>query len=845
MKSTDKPSNALRVLAASLLLLQGVAAAHSPHHLITDIATAPAGPANSHTYILVTDQLFRSEGEAGPWKNLVNGINNQYGFTSIEVSPAYADDNTAFVATSGDGVYRTTDQGESWTKVVAGLDRLDVHVLSVSSSYTTDSRVLAAAESGGAWRSVDGGNQWQMVLSESVVITALAELGNPAGTAIVAGDTDGNVWRSGDGGRLWEIVHELSGAGGVTSIAVDANVIYVGTSQGGLYRSPDAGVSFERVLMPASLGKPLCRLDDDDDSGRDAHITAVTIASTPAGERTVLAASWYGGVFASGDSGESWTVRDDGLSCHVQADDIGTPHLRGIAVLSLKGRQTIWLGAFDGLFRSDGEASVWQQVETLPLNQIKGMAVTAAADQPLVIALSTYGGGFYLTEDRGRHWTIGNRGLQTTRLSGLSFSPGFARDGTVYAGASRRLLKSSDRGQSWQRINLEQPSFGRRVVNRLNNIGLPTGWLRSDSGNRGPKYPTFLAALGGERQGTVLIATRYHGLMSYTESTGDIESVWSGTDEIMGGLAMAPGPRDKAAMFSSVRGIGVIRSVDGGKNWDTVNTGLAFISDWALHPDRGDFRRDIDISVSPGYATDRTVFVGSPAADGLYVSRDGGDSWQSSGADFGITPAPVIAIAVSPDFSSSGSMLVSVKGAGLFLSNDRGKSFGPLRRSLIGANASIENLEYSPNFVADRLIVAASDEQLFVSSDNGASWSEVLRPVRYEDMRDVVVFEGDWKRQNDEAFSALTQTSSGTQGDTVTLRFIGGGIRWVGSTGPNCGKAQLAIDGVPVAEVSCHADEVRHMQSLFMKEGMEPGPHTLVIRVTSGNIAVDALDVLP
>ena len=845
MKSTDKPSNALRVLAASLLLLQGVAAAHSPHHLITDIATAPAGPANSHTYILVTDQLFRSEGEAGPWKNLVNGINNQYGFTSIEVSPAYADDNTAFVATSGDGVYRTTDQGESWTKVVAGLDRLDVHVLSVSSSYTTDSRVLAAAESGGAWRSVDGGNQWQMVLSESVVITALAELGNPAGTAIVAGDTDGNVWRSGDGGRLWEIVHELSGAGGVTSIAVDANVIYVGTSQGGLYRSPDAGVSFERVLMPASLGKPLCRLDDDDDSGRDAHITAVTIASTPAGERTVLAASWYGGVFASDDSGESWTVRDDGLSCHVQADDIGTPHLRGIAVLSLKGRQTIWLGAFDGLFRSDGEASVWQQVETLPLNQIKGMAVTAAADQPLVIALSTYGGGFYLTEDRGSHWTIGNRGLQTTRLSGLSFSPGFARDGTVYAGASRRLLKSSDRGQSWQRINLEQPSFGRRVVNRLNNIGLPTGWLRSDSGNRGPKYPTFLAALGGERQGTVLIATRYHGLMSYTESTGDIESVWSGTDEIMGGLAMAPGPRDKAAMFSSVRGIGVIRSVDGGKNWDTVNTGLAFISDWALHPDRGDFRRDIDISVSPGYATDRTVFVGSPAADGLYVSRDGGDSWQSSGADFGITPAPVIAIAVSPDFSSSGSMLVSVKGAGLFLSNDRGKSFGPLRRSLIGANASIENLEYSPNFVADRLIVAASDEQLFVSSDNGASWSEVLRPVRYEDMRDVVVFEGDWKRQNDEAFSALTQTSSGTQGDTVTLRFIGGGIRWVGSTGPNCGKAQLAIDGVPVAEVSCHADEVRHMQSLFMKEGMEPGPHTLVIRVTSGNIAVDALDVLP
>jgi hypothetical protein len=79
----------------------------------------------------------------------------------------------------------------------------------------------------------------------------------------------------------------------------------------------------------------------------------------------------------------------------------------------------------------------------------------------------------------------------------------------------------------------------------------------------------------------------------------------------------------------------------------------------------------------------------------------------------------------------------------------------------------------------------------------------------------------------------------------VTLRFIGGGIRWLGSTGPDCGSAQVAIDGALVASVSCHADEVMHMQDLFMKERLTPGPHTLVIRVMSGNVAVDAFDVLP
>ena len=845
MKSTDRRSNTLWNLAAIFLLLPGFSAAHSPHHLITDIATAPAGPVNSHTYILVTDQLFRSEGEAGPWKNLVNGINNQYGFTSIEISPGYASDKTAFVATSGDGVFRTTDQGDSWVKTVSGLDRLDIHRLSVSSNYTTDGRVLAAAEAGGVWRSVDGGEQWSMVLSEGTVINAFTELADSAGSAIVAGDAAGNVWRSDDGGRLWEIVHELHAAGEITSITVDGRVVYAGTSQDGLYRSSDGGETFDRVLMPASLGKLLCRPEGEGDSDSAAYITAVTVTSMPTGARKVLATSWYGGVYVSADGGESWTVRDEGLSCHVQADSIGTPHFQEIAILPHDQRQTIWLGAFDGLFRSDGEASVWQQVETLPLNQIKGMAVTADVDQPLVIALSTYGGGFYLTEDSGNNWTIGNQGLQTTRLSGLSFSPAFARDDTLYAGASRRLLKSSDRGQSWQRINLEQPGFGQRVVNRLDNMGLPTDWLRSDSGNRGPKYPTYMVALAGERHGTVLIATRYHGLMSYTESTGDVESVWSGTDEIMGALAIAPGAGDDATMFSSVRGRGVIRSVDGGESWGTVNNGLGFISDWAANPDRGDFRRDIDIVVSPAFAEDKTVFAGSPAVDGLYLSHNGGDSWQLSNVDFGMAPAPVIAIAVSPDFASSGSLLVSVKGAGLFLSNDRGRNFEPIASSLIDENASIEHLEYSPNFTADRSIVAASDEKLFVSSDNGETWSEIVRPVRYEDMRDVVVFDGEWKRQNDEDFSARTQTSSGAQGDTVTLHFIGGGIRWLGSTGPDCGSAEVTIDGVRVATVSCHADRLGHMQDVFMKERLTPGPHTLLIRVMSGNVAVDAFDVLP
>ncbi len=69
---------------------------------------------DSHTFILITDQIFRLDTAGAFWKNLAKGLNNQYSFTAIELSPDYESDKTLFAASSGDGVYRSTDYGESW-----------------------------------------------------------------------------------------------------------------------------------------------------------------------------------------------------------------------------------------------------------------------------------------------------------------------------------------------------------------------------------------------------------------------------------------------------------------------------------------------------------------------------------------------------------------------------------------------------------------------------------------------------------------------------------------------------------------------------------------------------------
>ena len=435
------------------------------------------------------------------------------------------------------------------------------------------------------------------------------------------------------------------------------------------------------MLLPEESGPPICKKDDPDHPQPDAHITSVTVIPDAAGVNTVLATSWYGGVYVSKDNARSWSVWSDDLTCESQADSLSVPHFRDLEVTRLgDGRLVYWLGAFDGVFRNVDEASPWQQQETLPLGLIKGMAVTGGKNQPPAIALSTYGGGFYLTHDSGSTWTIGNKGLLTTRLTGMAFSPNYSEDDVIYAGAIRRLLKSSDRGHSWQLITLDTPSFGSRVRNKLASWGVPVG---SSNSNSSPIYPTHLAPLLHEGSVRVLMGTRKHGIMTFVESTSEVETTWTGTEQVINSLVASPDFEQDRTLFASIRGKGVFRSHDGGTAWTAVNRGLDFISDWAQNPDRGDFRRDVNVSISPDFSTDYILFAGSPASDGLYVSHDGGNSWKRSVADFGASPAPVLAVSVSPEFATDSTLIVSINGRGLFRSDDRGKHFESIGQQLV------------------------------------------------------------------------------------------------------------------------------------------------------------------
>ena len=840
---------------AILLTAYGSASAHSPHHVITDVAVSPNYSSDGSVFILIQDQLFRSADGKSGWKNLINGLDNQYTLTSLAISPAFGSDQVVFVASSGDGIYRSSDGGDSWNRVNAELGTLNVSKLSISPAFETDGRLLAATKAGGLWRNDGSADEWQRVLPVDVRVTSLHEHQSANATqSVFAADEDGTIYRSADGGVTWKVISRLPGSENVTSIDGSGETLFIGSKTSGLYRSLDGGRTLTAVRSFESVRQTDCEGNQLDVEVLDQHITSINLSPTFSDDRALYVSTWYNAVFVSTDGGETWSSWQQGIRCNAQADAERAPHFSSVSISKdRKGKLVFWLAAFDGLFHGHGAGSAWKQLETLPLGLIKGWAVTNGSHNRPVVALGTYGGGFYRTDDLGSTWTIGNRGLKTTRLTGIAFSSDYVRDKVIFAGADRQLLWSKDRGTTWTSINLQEYGLGARIAFRLHKLGVPKSWTRGlyDPGHVRNVYPTHIITLPALCNSKALFATRFHGVMEFDRSSGDIASVWDGTDRIMNSFEMSPAFERDHTLIASVRGEGLIRSTDGGRSWQPINNGLQFIEQWSKNSSAGNYRRDISVAMSPDYENDAMIFAGTASADGLYVTNDGGKHWRKSSVTKDGRPTAIIALAISPEFREDQTLIVSVKGHGLYLSMDRGHSYEPFGSELLKMNASIEHLEFSANFANDNLILAASDEQLLVSHDRGQTWSGIVRPVRYEDMRDVFRFQGNWEQRKGDSYSAMTETVTSAQGSSVRLRFVGTGIRWLGSKGPDHGRAQVVIDGETVATVDSSAIRNSELQELFVVENLPHGSHVIEIRVPSnatirrpGLIAIDAVDIL-
>jgi hypothetical protein len=158
---------------------------------------------------------------------------------------------------------------------------------------------------------------------------------------------------------------------------------------------------------------------------------------------------------------------------------------------------------------------------------------------------------------------------------------------------------------------------------------------------------------------------------------------------------LAPDPRDGKTLLMAAStghlGPTIFRSTDGGGTWTEAARPPAFPK-----AAEGEPARAVDHSfwVEPGHASEPGVWWAGTSPPGLFVSRDGGDSWDSvSGfndhpmywkwcpADGG-TPDGALLNQIVIDPRDAAHMYIATSTAGVFESLDQGASWAPLNRNV-------------------------------------------------------------------------------------------------------------------------------------------------------------------
>jgi type II secretory pathway pseudopilin PulG len=120
----------------------------------------------------------------------------------------------------------------------------------------------------------------------------------------------------------------------------------------------------------------------------------------------------------------------------------------------------------------------------------------------------------------------------------------------------------------------------------------------------------------------------------------------------------------------------------------------------------------------------------------------------------------------------------------------------------------------------------------------------------FDDTNSALALTGTWLRVTGQSgdFNS-TETTSSTLNSTATLSFTGTSVQWIGTTGPNNGKATVSIDGGTATTVDTYSSTTNRQQLIYTKTGLTNASHTIVITVlhTSSHtgflVSIDAINV--
>jgi photosystem II stability/assembly factor-like uncharacterized protein len=598
-----------------------------------DVVYAGMGEVELRGNVIQGDGLYKSTDGGKTWKP--SGLADTQNIGRIRVDPTNPD--VVYVAALGHtygpnperGVYRSTDGGATWKRILFRSDRagavdlcLDprnprVLFASIWEVFRTPYSLSSGGPGSALFKSVDGGDTWAEITRNPGLPRGLV---GKSGVAVSGADSsrvyaiveaeDGGIFKSDDGGTTWSKVNDERRFrqrafyySRIYADPKDKDRLYVLNT--GLYRSIDAGKTWKAIRVPHGDNHDLwiaasdpSRLINGNDGGANVSVNggdSWTSQRYPTAQIYHVTTTAHVPYHVCGAQQDNSTVCVPVTGNGDDFYDVGGGE-SGYIAADPRNADVYYAGSYGGLLtRYDRRTGQMRQVNVWPENPM-GHSSNAMKER--------------------FQWTFP-----------VVFSPTDPR--VLYVG-SQHLWKTTNEGQSWQRLS---PDLTRADPATLGPSGGPITLDQTGV----ETYATIFTIAPSPRDAGVIWTGSDDGIVQVTRDGG---ATWNRvTPPDLPPFArislIDASPHDAGTAYmaanryqSDDRAPYFYRTSDFGRSWTRIVTGLP----------ADDFARAIREDVK------RRGLLYAGTEHGVYVSFDDGGTWQTLRLNLPVTPVHDIAV---------------------------------------------------------------------------------------------------------------------------------------------------------------------------------------------------------
>jgi photosystem II stability/assembly factor-like uncharacterized protein len=609
----------------------------------------------------------------------------------------------------GDGVYKSTDAGKTWTRVgftnSDAISKIRIHPTNPDIVFVADfGRYGSPSEERGIFKTVDGGTTWKKVLYKDA---------RTGGIDVAIDRKNPNVMF----GALWEayrVEYQMS-SGGPGS---------------GFYKSTDGGETWTEITRATGLPSGLVGKISVSISGADSNRVYALIENDK------------GGLYVSDDAGASWKLINEGRNIrqrafyytHVFADPNNKDivyMLNTSAFRSVDGGKTV---AQIGQNTHGDHHDLWID-----------------PDDSEHVVLGNDGGGTVTNDvaSAQRHWS--DEDFPTAQFYHVIVTKhvpyhvcGAQQDNSTLCVDSRTNLGRGGGGGGGGRGNIVAP---------YEAGGGEPGYIAPDPRDpdvyyAGANNGSFLTRLN-RRSGEIKEVGAYPRFFS-GENSGEVVERWQWTYPIIFS------PVDPKILYTSSQR--VWKTTDGGDTWTAISPDLTRHDPKTFGDSGGPITHDMNspeiygtvFSLAPGKTDVNIIWAGSD--DGIVnLTRDGGKTWTNvtpkEMPEFGrVSQIDASQFDAGTAFVSVKKMLLTDYSPYIFRTHDYGRTWTKIVAGIAPIDF-VSSVREDP--IRRGLLYAGTEHGFYVSMDDGDHWRALSNGLPLTQVSDI------WVEGNDVVISTM------------------------------------------------------------------------------------------